>query len=310
MGESQGTLAITVDGPAETGGVLRCTVRVNEPSGNDTIAVRLESAVIANGVAVHRHRWASANATRADGFEPGGAVALDIGVPLEAPASCRFRAGALEWTVEAVSGDVASGPTAAVITAGGQRGAVYANTQFEGGVSWFGVVMRAAIIASVLYPAVLVSQSIDSPWPMIVVGVLVLTGVGSMVIRARRKEPFPFGITESAVRPGGALQIELDGPASVTCTARLVTMVDRVESSGDYYDLDRRVIDGPITKIEPGVVRTVVAVPANTPPTSIVSLDSNTDIITRHFVEVDRFGAPVRSLGHTAVSRRSVDIRE
>jgi hypothetical protein len=87
-------------------------------------------------------------------------------------------------------------------------------------------------------------------------------------------------------------------------------MVDRVESSGDYYDLDRRVIDGPISKIEPGVVRTVVAVPANTPPKSIVSLDSDTEIITRHFVEVDRLGAPVRSVRHTAVSRRSVDILE
>jgi hypothetical protein len=290
--------------------VLRCTVRVNDKLGSDSMDVRLTAAVIANGVVVHRHRWSSARETRVGGFTSGDAVAIDVNVPPGAPASRCFSAGSLEWSVEAACGDVVSEATTAVITSGVRRRPVDADSSVERGVPWFAFVLKAAIVASVLYPATLVSRSIGSPWPTVAAAAVVIAAIGMIVINARRKEPFPFRITESAVRRGGALQIELDDPSSIVCTARLVATVDRVESSGDYYDSDRRVVDGPITKIDPGVRRTVVAVPADTPAKSIVSLGPNTDIITRHFVEIVRYGAPERSLRRKPVSRRSIDVRD
>ncbi len=76
------------------------------------------------------------------------------------------------------------------------------------------------------------------------------------------------------------------------------------------YDSDRHVVNGPISKIDPGVRRTVVAVPADTPPKSIVGLDRDTHIITGHFVEIERYGGPERSLRHKPVSRRSIDVAD
>lgn len=266
--------------------------------------------MIANGVVVYRHRWSSARATKAGGFEAGDTVAIDVDVPREAPASRRFPAGSLECSLEAVCGAEASEPTAAVVTSGGRRRAVRADRPFDGGVPRFAVPLQIAVVAFVLFPATWVSQAIGSAWPIIAASAVVIAAVGMIVIDARRKEPFPFSITESAVRRGGALQIELDEPPSVACTARLVTTVDRVESSGESYDSIRRVISGPITKIDSGVRRVVVVVPSDTPPKSAVRLGRDTDLITMHFVEIERYGGAERSLRRMPVSRRSVDVQE
>lgn len=292
--------------------MLRCTVRVAEASPDDTMEVRLYSAVIAHDVVVHRDRRASATTRRAGGFDAGEVVAVDVRVPLAAPASRQLLAGAFEWQVEAWCGNVSSAPATVAVAGRIERNRIVGESVpvFEGPPTRLVVLVGVLIAAAVMYPAIRMSVSASSPWLAIGAAAVVIMTAREVAIRRWHGEPFPFTISEPGVPSGGALPMELDEPADVSCTARLVTIVERVDSVGEHQTTERRLIDGPMSKIDPPTVRTIVAVPFGTPATSIVQLDADTEIRTRHFVEVDRFGSAQGSWRRVGVSRRSVEVWE